>query len=320
MTRKIPATILIALASSALASCGGSTGSAPVGVVSGAVSATGSGAPAPTPTPTPTPSPTPDPTPATETADASDVQPAATGKRILLVDKQFYGAGQFLAYASPWCAYIDSKLKIGVDLVNTISFMAGNFPNGVDITASAPNENPNLHGCGVYGYHFAAYGNYDGGAAPVAVTPRQVSSITSFTQKFSWHPVYGAADNYNVLNEFYVTSVAGVTSGKVAEIGLMLHASASAAWLAKSGTQIGTWTDDSGRVWKVSQVKKFIIVIPADGKDARSGSIDFGKLLKFLVSRGVLTGKEWVNGAAIGLEPVIATSAITVDSWSIALK
>jgi hypothetical protein len=237
--------------------------------------------------------------------------------RTILKDRQWFGAGQLQAFSSPWCADIDPKLRVGVDLVDTVSFATLSFPKGITIVSAAPFETPNLHHCGVYGYHFVAYGNYDHGEPLVSVTSRQVSSISKFTETFAWHPV-SAGGRFNVLNEFYTTATPGGASAKVHEIGLFPHISSIGRAYAEAGDKIGVWTDASGRAWTITRQGRFLMVVSAS--EVKSATIDFRSLLIYLMSRGAISGSEWVNGAAFGVENVSGRSTNTIDSWSISLS
>ncbi|SEM90814.1 hypothetical protein SAMN05192583_1481 [Sphingomonas gellani] len=93
--------------------------------------------------------------------------------RLVLADKVFYSSGSYSAYASPWCTMITSRLAIGSDMIDTIDLLPSSFPNDVRIVSKVPLADPNSYGCGVYGYNFVAYGNYDGGSPKITVTPRK---------------------------------------------------------------------------------------------------------------------------------------------------
>lgn len=311
----------MAILATLLASCGGGDGASPtfavgqaVSVVSGGSTPTATPTPAPTPTPSPTSSPTPDIS-ATNQAAGKDT----VANRTVLTDRMFYSQGSLIAYASPWCTLYTDKLVVGVDLVNSISLVPSAFPNDTIISTKAPMDNPNLYGCGVYGYVHLAYGNYDSGVPKVAVAPVQVSAMRSSLIDFNVTRGNSTGE-YNILNEFYLTSAPGASDDKVVEIGFFLHPSATAIAFAKTGQIIGTFRDSSGRSWNVARVGKFIMLFPEDGGDVLSGTLDIKQVLTFLIGKGEITGKEWLNGMAIGVEPVRGQANVTINRWAVSLS
>ena len=55
--------------------------------------------------------------------------------------------------------------------------------------------------------------------------------------------------------------------------------------------------------------------IPAD--DVLTGTIDCKAALDFLRAKGQLTGEEWFNGIAFGIEPVTGSGSLRVESWAV---
>lgn len=296
--------------------------SAAVAVVNGtATTDPASAAPAPVAVPAPTPSPAPAASPSTAAPAVNAAIPEqADPERKLLADQVFYTKGSFSAYAAPWCVLKTGKLSVGKDLVDTISLAPSTFPNDVVIRTSAPMADPTSFGCGVYGYHHVAYGNYDGGVPQTPVAPRQVRTITSFTSRLDVTSASEGGGQYNVLHEFYLTSAAGKEDAKVIEIGYFLHASASAAAFAATGTSVGTFDDPSDRRWEVRKAGTFVMLMPADGKDVGSTTLDVKALLAFLTGKGLLTGDEWFNGMAVGTEPVRGDATTVIRAWTVALS
>lgn len=289
-----------------LAGCGGggqteTAASSPVTVVTGQGQGT---AATPTPTPTPAPAPTPIPTAASNAA------------RKILADQVFFARNSYFAYASPWCAVINPTLAIGRDLADTISVVPATFPNDVVISSKAPAGDPNSYGCGVYGYNHIGFGNYDGSTLPTPVTSRQVKDITALAMQVEITDQQSDGQ-YNILNEFYLTSSAGNAAAKVVEIGFFLHASPASIAFAKKGTGLGVFTDVSGRRWTVTKAAKFVMLVPVDGNDVTSATIDGRGVMAFLVANGIITGTEWFNGAALGVEPVRGSSTVSIGQWTV---
>lgn len=288
-----------------LAGCGGGQVEAAASSAVTVVTGQGQGA-ATAPLPTPTPAPTPAPTP----------NAANDGARKILADQVFFARDSYFAYASPWCAVVNPTLVIGRDLVNTISVVPSTFPNDVVIATKAPAGDPNSYGCGVYGYHHIGFGNYDGSTLPTPVTSRQVKDITALSMKIEITDQQSDGQ-YNVLNEFYLTSSAGNAAAKVVEIGFFLHASPASIAFARTGTSLGVFTDASGRRWTVTKAAKFVMLMPADGGNVTSATIDGKGVMAFLVAKEVITGAEWFNGAALGVEPVRGSSTVAIGQWAV---
>jgi hypothetical protein len=290
--------------------CAGSTTEgASVPVVSG-LSAV---APAVPDTTAPTPTP-----PSSSDTRVETASPAPAAARTVLGDRDFYTRDSYIAYASPWCAQLTTKLEVGKDLVDTISLAPSTFPNGVVIATAAPNADPTQFGCGVYGYHAISFGNYDGGSPQVPVRPRQVRSIAALTVQVEIGAQSTTGD-YNLLNEFYLTSAAGDSAAKTVEIGFFLHPSTSATILARTGALIGTHTDPSGRDWEVRKVGTFIMLLPADHADMVSGTLDMKAVLAFLFAQKAISGEEWFNGTALGIEPVRGDTTVTIAHYGVTL-
>jgi hypothetical protein len=237
----------------------------------------------------------------------------------ILGDQQFYTQGSFIAYAAPWSTYSGaaSALKRGVDFLDEISVQPDTFPANVEFTWHWPLTPPK--GTGVYGYNALSFGSYDGGVPQLPITPRQVKDIGTLSETFSFEMARPAGD-FNVLTEFFLMKSAG--GEKVAEIGFFLRSAKSAIEFANAGQQLGTFTDATGRAWKVAVQPAphgpYHMFIP-DG-DVLSGSIDFKAALDFLRGKGRLTGEEWFSGLAFGIEPVKGSGSLRVKSLSVAYK
>lgn len=228
---------------------------------------------------------------------------------IVKTDRQWDGTeGQYQAYAAPWCAqFYDKSLVEGRDFVNTITYQAGDLASAKNVQFTWRWPDVTQRKCGVYAYDHVAWGNYDGGAVRSPVAPRQVSSIKDFTLAYQ---VDYAADlkMFNGLGEFYLTKVAGDANTKAVEIGWFYNAPPETIAWAKTGKQLGTFTDRYGRAWSVAANKGgaagfYITFIPTGGK-LFSGAFDGSGALTFLTAAGQIKPEWWVNGAAIGVEPL----------------
>lgn len=264
--------------------------------------------PTPTPTPAPIPTPTPSPTPTV---------PAE--QRVVLPDNKNYTIGNYNAYAAPWCALRNKSLVVGKDLSTTISLLPSQFPNDIEISAKTPDANPHDYGCGVYGYHHVHFGNYSGPLPKGKFEGMQIKSLKKLIVDFAYRDL-GSTGEYNVLNEYFLTTEKDRQDLRVMEIGYFFHPSKSAISFAKTGGNLGRYDDPQGRAWSVYQAGQFVMLMPADGKDLVAGTVDMGHFLQHLVAKGKLTGNEWFNGAAMGIEPVRGNSSIKIEHWSVTMS
>lgn len=247
-------------------------------------------------------------------ADTSTVVVAPANTSLLtFLDRAFYTQGQYGAYASPWSTVYDSTLKRGIDYSDSIIVNPRTFTDSSIIGWRWPNRSSTA--TGVWGYMSVWFGNYDGGEPAVQVTPRQVKNITTLRQDFSLSPI--SSGSFNILNEFYLTSQAGNSAAKVIEIGYFLHSSTEASTFFSTGQPIGSYLDASGQMWDARIQGTFCMLIPRAGTDVLTGSIDVKAMLAFLTTKGVITGNEWFNGIALGVEPVSGSGELRIGRWSV---
>ena len=239
---------------------------------------------------------------------------------VILGDKDFYSKGSFIAYAGPWSTYFGAgtAMKHGVDFMDEIAVQPETFPSNVELTWHWPLTSPKH--TGVYGYNALSYGSYDGGVPQVAITPRQVKEIGELSETFGFQMARPIGD-FNVLTEFFLTKKSG-GADKVAEIGFFLHAAKSAVPFADAGEQLGLFTDSTGRAWKVgvqpAPAGPYYMFIPVG--DVLTGTVDFKAGLDFLRSKGRLTGEEWFNGLAFGIEPISGSGSVRVQSLAVTYR
>ncbi len=236
----------------------------------------------------------------------------------VLADKEFFTKGSFIAYAGPWSTYFGSgmALKHGVDYADEIAVHQDTFPANVDFSWHWPLATPK--NAGVYGYNALSFGNYDGGSPQVPVESRQVKTISTLTETFRFSMPRSIGD-FNVLTEFFLTSEKG-SEKKVAEVGFLLRPAKSGIAFADAGEQLGTFTDASKHAWKVAKQTgpfgPYYMFMPTAG-DVLSGTIDFKAGLDFLRGKGQITGEEWFNGLAFGVEPEKGSGSIHVETLSV---
>jgi len=240
----------------------------------------------------------------------------ADDKPRVLGDREFYTRGNFIAWAGPWSTDFGpgKEMKHGVDFADEIAFDPGTFPSKVEFSWHWPLKAP-AH-TGVYGYNAVSFGSYDGGLPEQAVTPRQIEAITALTETFRFTMARPIGE-FNVLSELFLTTEPAGT--KVGEVGFFLHASESAMTFAEAGEQLGDYLDAAGRSWKVAKQPAphgpFYLFIP--NGDVLEGTVDFKAALEFLRGKGHITGKEWFNGLAFGVEPVTGSGSMRLEKWEL---
>lgn len=236
---------------------------------------------------------------------------------IVLPDKKNYFQGPYMAFASPWSAMLDSRLRAGVDFRDKIIVQPATFPDGTTIRTRWPVARPEKSG--VWGYHFVAYGHYDGkDPPPGAIPPKKVRDIAELKQSFRFS--YRYSPNFNLLNEFYLTRLPGDLSDKLFEIGFFLHVPpVTLDFIRAVGVNEGDYTDSQGRRWGISRHEKFIRIYPLDARDVSEGTLDVREFLHVLVERKVITGEEWFNGIAFGTEPVAGAgqTELEIHQWKV---
>ena len=149
------------------------------------------------------------------------------------------------------------------------------------------------------------------------VRPRQVKNIATLRQTFAYSAT--GSRNYNLLNEFYLTSAPGDSRAKVIEIGYFLHAPAQTLAWNRTGQMIGIFVDAWGTRWTVTKRGTFVTITPTYVETIPRGTIDVAHMLRFLRERQVITGEEWFNGIAFGTEPTegAGDTAIKVLEWQV---
>jgi hypothetical protein len=242
---------------------------------------------------------------------------------VIKTDGQWSSEGQFMAFASPWSVYSNPQLVEGRDYINTVAYNAGDLAQAknIQLTWRWPSVRPT--NVGVCGYDHVAWGNYDGGAVRTPVTPKQVSLIEDCTIGYQVD-LAGDSRNFNGLGEFYLTKTEGNAADKAVEIGWFYNAPPETVAWTKTGQQLGTFTDRYNKAWTVSLMRSgvagtFIVFIPPDGK-LSTGNFDAKGALTFLLTAGVVSPYWWLNGVAIGIEPLINFGTAIVRNFRPTLK
>lgn len=235
--------------------------------------------------------------------------------RVRLGDRQSYEKGHYTAFAQPWAGANDALLKVWSGQADRISVDPAAFPANSEIGWFWPWP-PHGSAVGVWGYDFLSFGQYDGGSDEVAITPRRVRDIKRLRQSFDWTRSVPLGDA-NVLTEFYLRSDPADSESKLVEIGWFLHTPAMTRAFVEHGRQIGVFTDGRKRQWRVSMDERYCTLMPLDGRDVPTGSIDMLETLRWLQVRKVVAEDAWFTGVAFGVEPLWGAGTVQVRQWAV---
>jgi Putative peptidoglycan binding domain len=252
---------------------------------------------------------------------AVSTPPVVTDHGILFTNDQFYTQGSYSSYPGMWYLFIDPTLGLGhtavegVDFQSSIRVFTSTFPNNTILYDRVPNFPPTM--AGVYGFLHVAYGNYDGDAQQVPVTPLQVYTLTNFTNDINWTTT---GTTSNLLNEFYLTSSSGNSAAKLFEIGEFPNVpSTTLNYVTNLTTSKGTFVDPGGRSWSVvygSGAVPYISFYPTNLQNV-NGTVYWKDMLGYLISQGLITGNEWINGVSIGIEPYTGAATTTINTFNV---
>lgn len=220
---------------------------------------------------------------------------------VVIPSNSFFTEGSYSVFASTFAAV--PPLVKGVDYDANWTIKPTVFPNQTALNWFVPQGTiPN--GLGVWGFYHTDYANYDNSVQQVQVTPRQIGNITSFTTSFNWS--FSGAGAFDLLHEVWLAKAGSTTASNSGnayfEVGFFLHVADGGAF-HNSGTLIGTIHVNNGVAYTARSHGSFITFLSQSGGDVLSGSIDWKAALLFLTANEAITGSEWVNGIAFGVEP-----------------
>jgi hypothetical protein len=221
---------------------------------------------------------------------------------------QTYGGASFSAYTGMWGLIRTQTLVADSSMRVTPS----TFPNGTvfnwDLTP-APDWG------GVSGYLHVAYGNYDD--SPGTITPRRVRDITDLTVDIGW--AFRGDEASGLLAECWLSPEAARSGGfpKTHEIGIFPKTTPAAQeWLATlPAVGTGSLIDSNGFTWNVRESGTYRVAYPPDYADYQ-GPLPFRDFFAFLTESGEITGNEWFNGLAFGVEPHSGAGSLTITKFA----
>lgn len=222
---------------------------------------------------------------------------------------QRYAAVPYAAWTGMWGHYRTKQLQAE----SSVLAFPATFPDGTIFTWEVT---PAPDWGGVNGFLHVSYGNYD--YSPGGITPRQVEAINELAVAIDW--TMEGDPSSGLLAECWLTPKATPSGSldKKYEIGFLPRLSpAAVAWvktLPKVGA--GSFVDRFGVRWEVRQSGTYFVAYLPDFSDFR-GTLRFDDLLAFLVANKKITGAEWVNGVAFGVEPHRGSGSLTVEKFAV---
>lgn len=240
------------------------------------------------------------------------------GDRVVLSANTPYTQGSYYGYVSPWGAERSPIFRRWVKLSESMWVDVARFPAGTRFNwAWPPFSAPN--NVGVWGYHHLGYGNYDGGDPEKAIPPRRLRDVKSFRTAFAWDGDFRFGQS-TVLAEFYLRSDPRNNESKRLEVGWMLHMSPATKSFVARSEQLGIYVDPAGRRWRVAKAERFVTFSPADGSELNQGVLDMRHALGWLKAKGLARDEDWLNGVAIGAEPIKGFGHVEIRHWQVDLR
>ena len=239
--------------------------------------------------------------------------------RLELGSREPFAKGSYHAFAQPWGAQESRLVRYWAPFADKIDVDAARFPNNTRFRFTWPLWRPSSSTAGVWGYSMLSFGNYDGGEGETKIAPHRVFELLDLSQRFSWSSSMALGDA-NLLTEFYLRSDPNNSESKLIEIGWFLHAPPATAAFVRGAQQIGRFTDASGKAWQVARDEKYVMFLPADAQDVRTGTIDMRAALQWLQEKRVIGGDEWFTGVAIGVEPLRGRGQVQIDRWAVTYR
>ena len=228
-----------------------------------------------------------------------------------------YNQNAFVAgsrYAIWTGMYNVSGLTHVTDFNSLASYSSATFPVGTRLYGFVPDPGTGA----IRGYPQVWWGGYGGTMPNVATTPVQIRDMASFDADVDF-TIPGGVGEFNVLDEFYLTTEHNVSASKIREIGWMRHTCPETiAWVADK-TLIGVYTDEDGGEWNCYHAPggssgMYLLFHPANNLDLMTGS-DRLRALKWLIQHGEISPNLWVRGMAVGAEPISGAWDVTITKF-----
>eukprot|EP01113_Clastostelium_recurvatum_P018904 TRINITY_DN22287_c0_g1_i1.p1 TRINITY_DN22287_c0_g1~~TRINITY_DN22287_c0_g1_i1.p1 ORF type:complete len:275 (+),score=50.71 TRINITY_DN22287_c0_g1_i1:23-826(+) len=233
---------------------------------------------------------------------------------IILHDNTNYFKDEWDAYLSPW-----GKGTI-TDFSETMTIYPSTFPNNTLISFSWPPMPDNaVH---ITAYLAIDYGDYYGTRDPRPITPAQINSISQLllTHDVTFNNSVVPNGGNDVIYDLFLTSTPNGDNNHLFEIEVFVYTPTFALWYMNSLAQIGK-VNVSGVEWTVTFSKASnphdILIYPTNLAPIPKATIDLNAMFTYLKQKSILTGQEYYNGHAFGVETVRGEGTLRVNTLSV---
>lgn len=233
---------------------------------------------------------------------------------VTLSDSSGYTKGPFTAFMVP---YNRGLLLNGRDYTENFLLDPVTFPAGSLISWHWPPAAPNAL---IRGFLAVDYGNYYNTVPEIPIQSSQVKDIKQLTCIHDLS-IRGTLSGFSVIINFFLTSSHDPNS-ILFEIEVFLHTPKYARTYADHVSSIDLFKSASSLVWKVSKDPAAahgpdFLFYPANQADVLAGTVDLKEMLSWLAGRGAISGDEFFNGLAIGIEPQQYDGTLTINALTI---
>lgn len=225
------------------------------------------------------------------------------------------GGSPWQVYTGMWGMYLGANAPTSA--TSSMRIASGSFPAKTTLSWDVT---PKQGYAGVNGFLALNYGNYDGSAG--SITPKQVKNIVDLTINATW--TYMGDGSSGLLSELWLSPAAASSGGftHLFEIAFFPRFSQPVKdWLLTLPT-VGTGFTVNGVKFLVRQATDssgtapYLIAYRPDYKDIQ-GALPYKQFFDYLTAQSIITGNEWVNGVAFGVEPHQGKASLKLDTFSV---
>jgi predicted secreted protein len=231
------------------------------------------------------------------------------------------GCGRAIPYWAYDSVWNKGTLVRGTNFTETITCYADSFPNYTSISWNWPNTIPTNN---TYSYPNIAYGQVGtgiaaGASAPVTnITPSTINNITTLSLIHNVS-LAGTTTEFDVHYFGTLTQTPGATD----QVQFDLHVHAP-QYVRDALTALSTkysFTDSQSTVWYIinnpAPTPHKIVFIRQDMGDLLNYTVDLKTLFLQAKANGLITGSEYFNGLALGVEPRTVSGTLSITSLSV---
>jgi hypothetical protein len=249
-------------------------------------------------------------------AAASTVRRPASAEPglVRLADSQGFTKGPFTAFMAPWNK---GGLRFGTDYTEELTLSPATFPAGSRIAWNWPPAGLRDQ---VRGFLAIDFGNYYNTVPEAPIRSSRASGVERLVCRHDLS-IGGTISGFNAIVNFFLTATPDPNS-ILFEVEVFLHASDAADAYMRTASSLGTFTSASGLVWTVARDPSAahgpdFLFRRADGGDLLAGEVDLREMLGWLAGKGAITGGEFFNGLALGVEPQQRDGTMAVNAYAV---